>query len=178
MNAKRIGIWTAGFIGCFVVLTVLAYFLFPYIHPEKAAEAKKEPASMKMANFDPGKYNLQAVDSLNQKISNLQMKVDSLSRQNNGKQQFIDSLQAGIDTPVESEPAEIVTSDVAQAVPAVEEASKPLLSLDEDELGPIVDLLDENQLISLYREGSGRQRQKLLRTLKPQKAAKILKKVM
>lgn len=180
MNAKTIGIWTAGFIGSFIVLTVLVYFLFPYINPEKAAEIEMETPVMKKASFDPGEFNLQAVDSLNQEISNLQMKVDSLARQNDGKQQIIDSLQSGIDTAVEmgTESSEMITAEVAGAVPAIEEASKPLLSLDEDELGPIVDLLDENQLISLYREGSGRQRQKLLRTLKPQKAAKILKKVM
>jgi cell division protein FtsB len=180
MNAKKIGIWTGGFIGSFIVLTVIAYFLFPYINPEKAAEIEKEQPSMKKASFDPGEFNLQAVDSLNQELSNLHMKVDSLRRENDGKQQLIDSLQTGpaMDSPVESEPAEMTAAEMTEAVPAIEEASKPLLGMDEDDLAPIVDLLDENQLISLYREGSGRQRQKLLRVLKPQKAAKILKKVM
>lgn len=60
----------------------------------------------------------------------------------------------------------------------LEEISKSLLRMDEEALAPILDLLDDDQLVRLYKSSSNMQRQKLLQSLEPKKAADLLKKVM
>ncbi|MDZ7772880.1 MAG: hypothetical protein U5K31_09095 [Balneolaceae bacterium] len=60
----------------------------------------------------------------------------------------------------------------------LEEISKSLLRMDEEALAPILDLLDDDQLVQLYKSSSNMQRQKLLQSLEPKKAADLLKKVM
>lgn len=178
MDIKKIGIWAGAFVGSFLVILIAVYFLFPYLNPEKVASVQKSsPETSHTNTFDPGKYNLQAVDSLNQQVTLLQGRLDSLQDSVVYKQQLIDSLKLELEAaarPITEPAAQKIIDDV----PAMEEATKPLLSLDEDVLAPIVDLLEEHQLISLYQKGSGRQREKLLRSLKPEKAARILKKVM
>lgn len=179
MDIKQIGIWSGAFVGSFLVILIGIYFLFPYLNPEKAAAVKKSlPTSNPERSFDPGKYNLQAVDSLTQHIAKLQSRVDSLQGSVVRKQQRIDSLKLELEMYPEETITQPISQNVVDNVPAIKEATKPLLSLDEDVLAPIVDLLEEQHLISLYRKGSGRQREKLLRSLKPEKAARILKKVM
>lgn len=93
-------------------------------------------------------------------------------------------------TPVESagpesggdiesrDPAEIREEVSKASGEKLQEISKSLLRLDEDALAPIVNLLGDDQLISIYKSGSSLQRQKLLQSLEPKKAAEILKKVM
>jgi hypothetical protein len=178
MVIKKIGIWAGGFVGSFIILLILFYFLFPYLKPDKAEIVKKQQqANVKMAYFDPGRSNSQAVDSLNKRITNQQEKLDSLTKMNSHKQQAIDSLTQILKDRKESAEKMAVSRQQHHAV-SVKEASKSLLSLDENSLGPIVNLLDQDQLINLYENGSSRQREKLLRTLDPKKAAAILQKVM
>lgn len=179
MNIKKIGTWAGAFIGSFVVILIAVYFLFPYLNPDKAASVKNSSSQTnRESTFDPNRYSLQAVDSLNQAISTLQGRVDTLQDSVNFKQQIIDSLKLEMETGKGEPTTQPVAQKIVEDFPEIEEATKPLLSLDEDVLAPIVDLLEEQQLISLYRKGSGRQREKLLRSLKPEKAARILKKVM
>jgi hypothetical protein len=177
MNGKKIGIWAGGSIGLFIVLLILMYFLFPFLHPKKAEDVKKQKQTdIKMATFNPVNHNLQAVDSLRQRIGFLHQKVDSMTRSENRKQQVIDSLSQVLKN--RKEPVKKAAEDKQQHSASVKDASKSLLSLEENSLGPIVNLLDEDQLINLYKHGSTRQREKLLRTLDPKKAAAILKRVM
>jgi TolA-binding protein len=177
MSGKKIGIWAGGSIGLFIVLLVLMYFLFPFLHPKNAEDVKKQKqTNIKMATFNPVNHNLQEVDSLRQRIGNLHQKIDSLTKSENRKQQVIDSLTQVLKN--RTEPVKKAAKNTQQHSASVKDASKSLLSLEEDSLGPIVNLLDEDQLISLYKNGSTRQREKLLRTLDPKKAAVILKRVM
>ncbi len=55
---------------------------------------------------------------------------------------------------------------------------KSFLNLDEEELAPIVSNLDNEELVRLYRGGGTIQREKLLRSLKPERAAEIMKVIM
>lgn len=178
MDVKKIGIWAGGFIGSFIVILGLVYLLFPYLNPEKAASVEKKKPEIQQISYDPSKYSLDRVDSLNHEISTQQVLIDSLMRSDSLKQQMIDSLRQQLEKQPEQKFAKQVSAIESEDIQAIKEASKPLLKLDEEALAPIVDLLDEDQLIMLYRKGSGREREKLLRTLKPQKAAQILKKVM
>jgi chaperonin cofactor prefoldin len=177
MSGKKIGIWAGGSIGLFIVLLILMYFLFPLLHPKKARGVKKQKqTNIKMATFNPVNHNLQAVDSLRQRIGFLHQKVDSLAKSENRKQQVIDSLTQVLQN--RKEPVKKAAAKKQHHSTSVKEASKSLLNLEENSLGPIVNLLNEDQLINLYKHGSTRQREKLLRTLDPKKAASILKRVM
>ncbi|NGP87399.1 hypothetical protein [Fodinibius halophilus] len=55
---------------------------------------------------------------------------------------------------------------------------KSLLSLDDENLAPIINELSDNELVRLYQGGSSRQRKKLLRTLQSKRAAKLMTEVM
>lgn len=164
-------------IGSFIVLLVLVYFLYPILKPNKAKSVNnQEHLKAKMATFDPVQYNPSPVDSLQRQTINYQTKIDSLTKSNKYKQQLIDSLRQALKNTKES--MKKLSAYKQQHAVSAKEASKSLLNLRENSLGPIVNLLSKNQLISLYKDATDQQRQKLLRTLKPQKAAAILKEVM
>lgn len=177
MDVKKIIMLGGGFIGSFAVLVMVMYFLYPYLNPEKAEQAK-EPADMQEVRFDPSKYGPKAVESLNKQIENLQLAVDSLiSREANYFAQ-IDSLNGRIVEVQQEKEKALAELPEKLANKSREGVSKSLLTLDEEALAPIVNLLEERQLVNLYNSASNMQKSKLLRTLKPETAAKILKEVM
>ncbi|HLR77330.1 MAG TPA: hypothetical protein VK106_06685 [Balneolaceae bacterium] len=178
MDFKKIGIWSAGFIGSFLVLMLAAYFLFPYLNPKKAEKVESKNEIVQNASFDPSEYSLQAIDSLNNQIITLQNVIDSLRKEDSSHQKLLDSLKKELESTVQEESGTEPAINKNLNNISITETAKSLLSLEEGELAPIVDLLDESQLLNLYMEASTRQRKKLLRTLKPKKAATILKKVM
>jgi Mg/Co/Ni transporter MgtE len=49
--------------------------------------------------------------------------------------------------------------------------------MDPSALAPILKKLNDNMLVGLYRDGSNMQREKLLQSLDPNRAAELLKKV-
>jgi Mg/Co/Ni transporter MgtE len=57
------------------------------------------------------------------------------------------------------------------------DVGKSLLSMDQSALAPILKKLNDNMLVGLYRDGSNMQREKLLQSLDPNRAAELLKKV-
>ena len=58
------------------------------------------------------------------------------------------------------------------------EMVKSLLNLDEQQLSPIVNKLSKEQLIRLYKGAGTIQREKLLRSLDPDRAAKLMTEIM
>lgn len=58
------------------------------------------------------------------------------------------------------------------------ELAKSLATLDEEELGPILNRLSDAQLVQLYESTSNIRREKLLRSLDPGKAATLIRRVM
>ena len=140
-----------------------------------------------MDSYDPNDFNPEAVTRLRRTIIDLQAKIDSLESREGMYLANIDSLSVQV--------AELVNRPIPKPDPKkaakkaqdeeekesdkkVEEIAKTLLNLDEEELDPIANLLSESQLVDLYASASKSQREKLLRVLKPEKAANILKKVM
>ncbi|WP_138430790.1 hypothetical protein [Fodinibius saliphilus] len=61
---------------------------------------------------------------------------------------------------------------------AFAEKVKSLLSLDDENLAPIINELSDKELVRLYQSGSSRQRKKLLRSLQSKRAAKLMTEVM
>lgn len=177
MNVKKIGLIAGGGLGSFIVLMVAVYFLFPVINPEKKEELKQLKPETQTSRFNPDKYGPEAVDSLETRVQDLQTEVDSLQNLEAGYLAQIDSLRNHIEQ-VEQQQQEEVEKQQKAAAQNIEEVSKSLLNLDEDSLVPIVNRLEDEQIIGLYRSGNNMQRSKLLQSLKPEKAATILKKVM
>lgn len=74
---------------------------------------------------------------------------------------------------------------VTQAADVVEEEQEPfaervksLLNLDEEELSPILVKLNNDQLVRLYKNAGNIQREKLLRSLNPDRAAVLMESIM
>ncbi len=55
---------------------------------------------------------------------------------------------------------------------------KSLLNLEDDELSPILENLNTDQIVKLYYAGGTIQRQKILRALEAKKAAEIMTEIM
>lgn len=55
---------------------------------------------------------------------------------------------------------------------------KSLLNLEEEELGPILSRLNNEQLTRLYRSAGNIQREKLLRSMNPDRAARLMESIM
>lgn len=181
MDLKKIGLIAGGSLASFIVMMVVMYFLYPYLNPEKKKELEqKNPEVEQAARFDPMKYGPKAVDSLNTQVHSLKQIVDSLKTLETTYISQLDSLEEHIAQIQEEEEEEINSKELPEEITAenLEDVSKSLLNLDEDALSPIVNLLEDKQLVGLYNSANNMQRAKLLRSLKPDKAATILKKVM
>lgn len=137
----------------------------------------------------------ETIDSLNSRKNKYVSTIDSLQLVVNEITDSLEETSASRASLAETAPGESADPESGSAIgsrdPAtireevskadeeeLQEISKSLLRLDEDALAPIVNLLGDDQLISIYKSGSSLQRQKLLQSLEPKKAAEILKKVM
>lgn len=58
------------------------------------------------------------------------------------------------------------------------ERVKSLLNLDEEQLTPIANQMSQQELVRIYSSSGNIQREKLLRSLSPERAAKLMKEIM
>lgn len=178
MDSKKIGLWAGGFLGSFLVLVTIMYFLYPHFNPEKQEALQDQSENMEETRFDPNKYGPKAVDSLTQKVGILQDTIDSLKTLEADYITQIDSLKSQLKQMDQKKLGSEDDEVTEVATKNLEDVSRSLLNLDEESLTPIVNLLEDKQLVGLYNSASNMQRAKLLRSLKPDKAATILKEVM
>lgn len=61
---------------------------------------------------------------------------------------------------------------------AFKDRVKSLLNLEEDELAPILDKMTNKQLVQLYSEAGNTQREKILRSLNSDRAARLITEIM
>lgn len=172
MNTKNILILVLAIVGAFLISAVVSFYLYPVIHPEVI-----KGKSGQVADAGNNKYINPEVRKLTSRIAGLQMHLDTLKQINSRQASAIDSLQ----NLLNSKAAKLVRlqkSIVTNKNQNIESTVKSLLNLDEDALSPIVNKLNYNQLLVLYKKASSMQREKLLKSLSPDKAAEILKKVM
>lgn len=78
----------------------------------------------------------------------------------------------------DSEPAKEPSTDELLSDEAFKDRVKSLLNLEEDELAPILEKMTSNQLVRLYSEAGNTQREKILRALKSDRAARLITEVM
>lgn len=180
MDMKKM-VTTAGkWAGFFVAIIIAMYFLYPLIHPEEIVDTQEEEEwDTARVEFNPGSYSPEAADSLNSQIDLLQQTIDSLRTKERNYLSEIDSLEfLASQLEQESEEAAIQNTDEIVSSEHLKDISRSLLELDEEELRPILDRLNNNQLTGLYKSSNNMQRSKLLRSLGPDKAAVILKEIM
>lgn len=173
---------TAGkFVGVFLVILIAMYFLYPYLHPENNENTVEED-EWGTSDFTPNPfdYSLEAADSLKTQITQLRQLIDSLRIVEQQQQVKVDSLER-LASQMEEEARESDTPEVDDDLVSAErlkDVSRSLLELDEEELSPILDRLDNNELIGLYKSANNMQRSKMLRSLGSNKAAVILKEII
>lgn len=189
---KTILLYTGIFIVGFVVLFAGTYLLFPYLKPKEAAEVHHFIENKGLPPiYDYTKYSPLKMDSLTAEVSELKKKikhyksaphrnkllVDSLV--NVGKQQkhIIEQLRDSLDLKNKLIADQKKKTIQKKAGLQFSDVGKSLLSMDPGTLAPILKKLNDNMLVGLYKDGSNMQREKLLQSLDPSRAAELLKKV-
>ncbi len=192
----------------FPVFLISFYFLYPKLNPERYDEIRNQQQAEQpfafntLSNENEQLRTINYSDLANQLEEYMQRElqyndqIDSLSIINDSLQNQLTVLKDSLSHLAEWErkdsqeqlsddPLTSRSSDQASAEQvslfADEEFServKSLLNLDEEELGPIVKNMDNHQLLQLYRGGGSIQREKLLRALSPERAAKLMQEVM
>lgn len=198
-----IGLLILSFLGMLVAF----YFYYPQIDEEKFTEitsAVTEKDSTFTSTFDVpyiGTYDditnqveyllneqmtLQStVDSLNnlkeELIANLSELQDGSSVSGEASQGDMNGMEDQTGRQAEQQPKNLF-GDKETVQPDDEEAFadrvKSLLNLDEEELAPILSKLNNDQLTRLYRNAGNIQREKLLRSLNPDRAARLMESIM
>lgn len=182
----------------FLLMLVAAFFLYPKLNSEKYEEV----VTSFEKNQEDGQMLTQTLeDSLLTKEQD-SVAVDSMARdsllvdeENKGDlisdpgfqtsneiymQGVIDSLNLVIND-LKTELDALKKAQLAAEKNEVEDFSvrvKSLLNLDEDELGPILEKMSSEQLVRLYFGGGTIQREKILRALNADKAAKLMTEIM
>jgi len=187
IDKKKIGLFVIAFAGSFLILLVLMFFMYPVVNPEAAID-EEEPVTMneteKEKPVEAGIINMNSEvipDSVSQTPGNsegIQAREEPVKKMTGIYEVKIDSLKQVIEKLKEEHESEIAKLKSVKQDERLVETAKTLLSMDEEDLAPIVNSLEDNELLKLYEHSAGMQRQKLLRTLDPQKASEILKTVM
>lgn len=125
----------------------------------------------------------------------LLMKLDSLMAVNDSLSLELESAQAGLSNlenvlkQTGVDPQQLASAKqgegnvefiIASEEPREEfsERVKSLLNLDEEELTPIANQMSQQELVRIYSSSGNIQREKLLRSLSPERAAKLMKEIM
>ncbi|HMB99170.1 MAG TPA: hypothetical protein VKM36_11840 [Balneolaceae bacterium] len=195
MDIKNIGITIGVLAGSFLVILILVYLLFPVINPEEAEKHELVMAEEQTENqmiseteseiSDEGQMTEIPFDTTEvvSKDSTSQRVTDNTSENEISKMEQlyiaqIDSLKQVVEKLKKEHELELQEVTTVQLEEKVQETTKTLLSMDENALAPILNELEEPILIKLYNTATGMQKRKLLQSLQPEKASRILKLVM
>lgn len=199
---NRVGLLkgTGLLVGSMVLMMVGVYFLYPHLNEEGYREAISESPEAEPApeggdrdyiGMEFEDLTVQIEELRNEERRLLDM-VDSLTDLNSELTAGLDEAQTEVDAQSEAaagadpggEPGEAGLfadsgggdEDISDS--GLSERVKSLLNLDEGELAPIINQMTNDQLILLYRSGGTIQREKLLRSLNPERAAELISEVM
>ncbi len=180
-QTRRMIILIVGFLVAFFLFLVLAFYIYPVFNPDVKLGLNQGEVYL----YDYAQFGPQAVNDLKKKLDALELEVNEKRAKEMKDLALIDSLfQANL--ALEDELAGFRTGTLSGGLagmrdsvdPKVAEISKSLLRLDEEELALILNRLSDNLLVELYNTSSNMQREKLLRSLEPNKAASLLRRIM
>ncbi|MCC5914337.1 MAG: hypothetical protein JJU46_08190 [Balneolaceae bacterium] len=185
------------FFGVFLVVQIAVFIAYPYLNEDgfRAVQEQFEEANKDEGSFgDDREFISGEFESLDDRIRSfyekeekLEGKLDSLMALNDELRSEIEELKQS-NEEMASGSGDGADEAAAEFVAAADEAPenreefservKSLLNLDEEDLGPIVNQLSNDQLVQLYYGAGSIQREKLLRSLNSERAAEIMKKIM
>ncbi len=192
MDKKKL-IIGAVLVGLLPIFLVAFYFLYPKINADRYEEVIHRQADQeqmtfsKNVNLDDPDLNKEFEDMANQlqeyleREDKLNRSIDSLKQVNDSLNVLMTAIQDSINKRSSTAPREEIVENgvgIAGFDESFSDRIKSLLNLDEEELAPIVDKMNKDQLVKLYQGGGSIQREKLLRALKPERAAELMQKIM
>ncbi len=199
MNKQAVVKFAGLFVGSLLLLTVGFFFVFPYINEERYNEIMESFSDEEVMEamfegdrrfigieFNELSEQLEKLrkekrtwdsqfDSLNSVNRNLSRELEEVKERNAAMSRDLEEMAVRVADTVS---AEAMQASANEAPEELSERLKSLLNLDEEELGPIVNQLSNEHLVRIYRTGGNMQREKLLRTLKPERAAEIVREIM
>lgn len=195
MNIKKL-LKILGFIIVPILpMAIAIYFLFPYINKDQYATVieKKENYGLSLdsvatkgtieiaTDFETLKEQVEAFQKRNATLSllvdSLRTVNDSLKNELAVKVEELEQVQAA-DGPAQTQKVALSETQQQENEETFKENVKSLLSLDDENLAPILNQMSDEQLVRLYRSGSSIQRKKLLRTLESKRAAKLMSEIL
>lgn len=174
-----------------LVMIIAMYFLYPYINKDDYQELVQAQEEKLDAEFDA--LGMPAPeDSVIAILSDTVQVMDSLAvdtlvtdelklalDENTRLHQVVDSLVAEIKFLKANQPKEIAAENIQElSKEEFAQRVKSLLNLEEDDLAPILEKMTNEQLVRLYNGGGTIQREKILRSLNSDKAAKLMTEIM
>ncbi|MCP9291892.1 hypothetical protein [Gracilimonas sediminicola] len=174
-----------------LVMIVAMYFLYPYINKEEYNELVQAQEEKLDAEFEALGLPAQE-DSVVAVLSDTTMVMDSVAvdtlvtdelqlalEENTLLHKRVDSLIAEIEVLKANQPEETDAEDIQElSKEEFAQRIKSLLNLEEDDLAPILEKMTNEQLVRLYNGGGTIQREKILRSLNSDKAAKLMTEIM
>ncbi|MCW9705375.1 hypothetical protein [Fodinibius salsisoli] len=200
MSVKRI-IKILGYIFApILILTIAIYFLFPYLNEEKHQQVAKkysddfvvgDTTNMTTSFFSPTiegdreatgragnvKDIGESLARLKEKSQSYQQDIDSLQKEIDSLTTAKDSLKEKLKGSTEYE-GETQGKDTVISQEQFSKNIKSLLDLDVENLTPILSKMSNEQLVRMFKAGSGLQQKKLLRSLTADRAAKLMTEVL
>lgn len=122
---------------------------------------------------DSDELLLAKIDSLEQANRNYESELARLN-----EQLIVAREAAEENAAMEDREGELLTEESQMSQEEFFDRTKSLLNLDREELAPIVAELSKEEIVRLYNGGGTIQREKLLRSLEPERAAEIMKEIM
>jgi len=178
-----------------LVMIPAMFFLYPYIQSEKyeavveqvasqwsdgESEDEKSPLdrlrSDKQAENKSLSETTEAYKRIQQELQSLQRKFDLKERELSQVQDSLNGMITGLEETVEDleNKSSLNTVNNVGVSDVFADRAKSLFNLEDEELAPILTQMNDDLLLQLYDVASTMQRQKLLRCLSSDKAAKIV----
>ena len=178
-----------------LVMIPAMFFLYPYIQSEKyeavveqvasqwgdgETEDEKSPLdrlrSDKQAENKSLSETTEAYKRIQQELQSLQRKFDLKERELSQIQDSLNGMITGLEATVEDleNKSSLNTVNNVGVSDVFADRAKSLFNLEDEELAPILTQMNDDLLLQLYDVASTMQRQKLLRCLSSDKAAKIV----
>ncbi len=165
----------------FVFFIAVSYAIYPHVNGSAKKEkinnapAVDEPVDFIGKKYDPDLYGPDAVARLKKQIDDMEQLISELREKENQYKEVIDSL-AVVASSIHLQM--VVEQEQRINAEGILEAASSLLELNDDVLSKILIRLEDQQLVELYHAAGRIQRGKLLRSLDPDRAAKLLKQVI
>ncbi len=158
------------------------YLLYPKMNPEKYEETVQQVEEENALNTPESESsylenNIDATDSESRKmlVETHKVQIDSLKSIISKLESFRDELNTE-KTDLNEKIKKL--EEQANQKATFEEELKGILSLDDKQLSPILEKMNDMKVADIYQGSTINQKQKILRCLDPEKAAKLLETVI